>query len=1194
MKLRLLLPLLSILLLVVSSPAWSQFAQRGGIEGTVLDPSGAVLPGAQITLLDLAQNQTREMKSDAVGHFEFSNLTAGQYQLTAVLQGFDTTKSAPVAVNIGGISHYDLKLKTGSVQQSVTVSEESVGLETDKISIDTNVTTQQFEDLPLNGRNFTSIAALAPGVSTYPQANINPGGTYSVGAMFAMGGTQFTVGGAFQGSRDSGFYVNGVNINDNYESSISYEPSAEALGAGTLQVSDFSAAIGHDIAALTMQTKGGSSQFHGEAYDFFENTDLNAVNPWTHANQIITGTPAEKPILHRNQFGGNLGGPVFIPKLLTGLRDKVFFFANYENLIEADGNQQISTSVPSAAERTGDFSELLPPNPNPIQLYNPYTTTYLPDGTSTRQPIPGNRLDLATKPDGSPLIDPNAANIMNALWPLPNIPNTPSNEVNYVTYQSRGISNYHLDTRFDAKITNSDSMFVTWSKSNGSNTLNGGIQPTPLYNFPVADQSSLVTVNYVHIFTPNLTNEFIFGIGDGALVTMSASQFSYYNSSNNPLNTLFQNTGDGITKGVFAVNVSNPDGSGYATPGIGEVFRAENESYQVSDNVDWVHGRHSISAGLNFFRKSEIDWDIQRNVSFGGFSTSGGDLGYIGGDRIADLLMGLPSNLWVRYAISGGNATSPNYNIIFPSWGMYVNDKFRWTPKLTISAGLRYELSIPDYTPDPAIAPCCAIYTATSDGGILQYPGIAPGLSNHYLSATKADFAPRVSIAYSVSPRTVVRAGYGIFYDTGASQISNNVGNAIYGTSAAVNYSVNNTTLGAPPDTPVLNLSNIFPAPQTTTLGTFPVSTGKGQGYEGDGQYSSITYYDQKSTPLPYYERMMVDLQQQIGGHDVFTLSYAGAQGRRGQNEENINLPAYQTGWAFGGGVGDPTFNAARPNNAGRFGDIYVLRPRLNSFYNAMIVQYRHDFSQGFQVTSNYTWGKTVSDYPWVNTLGNNGTSGGGIGGLQYPNLYNRGESNQSHRHRFVFSGIWQPKYGDSWAAWMKVPLAGWRLSGIMTLESGDALTVVNGGPGTACSTSDAGTALCPTGYGSSAQDGAGFDELNVSGNPNTVSHGSKTFSRQFDISKFSVPAMNTRGNSGLGTVRGPGQNNVDLSLSKIFPIYERLHLEFRADAFNAFNHSQWTGVNTTYPSGSAQYPFGQVNSAREARIGQLAAKIVF
>ena len=1188
------------LLFVCSGRSYAQFAQRGGVEGTVFDSSGAVVPGAQVRLLDLAQNQSRQITTDAAGHFEFDNLIAGQYQLTAAHEGFETEKSQSVAVNLGAVDHYDFKLHTGSVRQSVTVSAEEGGLETDKVSVDTNITTQQFEDLPLNGRNFTAIADLAPGISTYPQLNINPGGTYSVGAMFAMGGTQFTAGGAFQGSRDSGFYVNGVNINDNYESSISFEPSAEALGAGTVQVSDFSAAVGHDIAALTMQTKGGSSRFHGEAFEFLENTALNAVNPWTNANEIITGTPATKPVLHRNQFGGNLGGPVYIPKVLPWLRDRLFFFANYEDFIEHDGSQLVTAQVPSSAEIGGDFSELLGNNPNPVQLYNPFYTTYNSQGVSSRPPIPNNRLDLATKPDGSSLIDPGAAAIQKALWPLPNVPNTPSNEVNYVAYQSPGISNYHIDTRFDARITAKDSLFVTWSKSNGSSTLTGGIPPSELYNFPTQDQAYLVTVNYVHIFTPQLTNEFIFGIGDGALVTLSSSQFGWYNSAANPLNSLFQNTGTGLTKGVFAVFAGN-----YAAPGLGEAFRAENESYQYSDNLDWVHGRHTLTAGFNYFRKSEIDWDIQRNVNFGGFSTSGGDLGYVGGDAMADLVMGLPNNLWVRYNINGGNATSPNYNIVFPSWGMYVNDKFRMTPKLTVSAGLRYELSIPDYTPDPAVAPCCAIYTATPDGGVLKYPGIAAGLSNRYLNTPKLDFAPRIGIAYSVNPQRVIRAGYGIFYDTGASQISNNVGNAIYGTSAAVNYNVNNTTLGEPPDTPVLNLSNIFPVPQTTTLGSFPVSTGTGQGYEGDGQLTGITYYDQKSVPLPYYQRMMLDVQQQVGAHDVFTLSYAGAQGRKGQNEMNINLPPYQTGWTYGGGVSDPTYNAARPNNVGRFGDIYVVRPRLNSFYNALIVQYRHDFSNGLQITSNYTWGKTVSDYPWVNNLADNGASGGGAGGaqgiaiggpssgFQYPNLDSRGEANQSHRQRFVFSGIFAPVYGQQWNEGLKAAFTGWRLSGIVTMESGDALTVSNGGPGVACPANLAGSSVCPSGYGSSAQDGAGFDELSISGNPN-IGHFSKTFSQQFDTSKFSLPPMNVRGNSGLGTVRGPGQNNTDLSLGKTFAIYESLHLEFRLDAFNAFNHTQWNGINTVFPSGSSQYPFGQVNGAREARIGQVAVKLYF
>jgi Carboxypeptidase regulatory-like domain/TonB dependent receptor len=1183
---------LFLVLLIATASGWAQFAQRGGIEGTVFDNSGAVVPGAEVTLLDTAQNQTRQIKADSAGHFEFDNLTAGQYQLTAVMQGFQTNVSGTVTVNLGGNTHYDFKLHTGSVQQSVTVSGETNGIETDRTSLDTNVTARQIADLPLNGRNFTSIMALAPGVSTYPQANINPGGTYSVGAMFAMGGTQITAGGSFQGSRDNGFYVNGVNINDNYESSISFEPSVEALGAGTVQVQDFSSAVGHDISALVMQTKGGTNQFHGEAFEFMENDALNATNPWDKANQIIAGVPAVKPTIRRNQFGGNIGGPVYIPKLFPEMRNKFFFFANYENFIEHDGNQLVTASVPSAAERTGDFSELLGSNPNPVQLYNPFFTTYDVNGVSSRPAIPNDRLDLATRPDGSPVVDPGSTAILNALYPLPNIANTPSNQINYVAYQTPGFSNWHIDTRFDARITAKDSVFVTWSRSSGLSTLTGGIPPFELHNFPNQDQAYLVTANYVHLFTPNLTNEFIFGTGDGALVTMSASQFAYYNGSDNPLNTLFQNTGTGITKGVLAVEPANPD-STYATAGAGEVFRAENESFQYSDNLDWVHGRHSISAGFNYFRKSEIDWDIQRNVTFGGFSTGGGAQGYAGGDDMADLVMGTPQNLWVRYTINGGSPTAPDYNIIFPYWGFYINDKFRINPKWTISAGLRYDLNIPDYTPNPSIAPCCAIYTATPDGGVLKYPGIATGLPVHYLSASKKDFAPRISIIYSPTPQTVFRAGYGIFYDTGASQISNNVGNAIYGTSASVNYNVNSVTLGAPPDTPVLNLSSIFPAPLETTLGTFPVSTGPGQGYEGDGQLTSITYYDQKSVPLPYYQRMLVDFQHQLTSQDSFTISYAGAQGRKGQNEVNMNLPPYQTGWIYGAGVGDPTFNAARPNNVGRFGDIYVIRPNLNSFYNALIGQYQHQFNKGLQVMVNYTWGKTVSDYPWINTLAANGTSGEGVSGFQYANLYDRGESNQSHRQRFVYSWIWGPLYGSNWPGWAKIAFTGWRLSGIGTMESGDALTVQNGGPNTPCPVADAGTSRCPSGNGSSAQDGAGFDELNVTGSPN-IGHFQKTIFRQFNTAAFSVPAMNVRGNSGLGTVRGPGQNNLDLSLAKTFNIYRTLHLEFRADAFNALNHSQWTGINTTYPSGSTQYPFGQVNAAREARIGQLGAKLVF
>lgn len=1204
MNRRILLPWFCLLLLLVSGNAWAQFAQRGALSGTVFDASGAVVAGAQITLLDVAQNQTRQIKADSAGHFEFDNLAASQYQLTAAGPGFQTEKSEAITVNIGAVAHYDFKLHPGSEQQTVTVTAEAGGLETEQTSVDTNITARQFEELPLNGRNFTAVAALAPGVATIPQPNINPGGTYAVGAMFAFGGTQFQTGGSFQGSRDNGYYVNGVNVNDNYESSLSFAPSTEALSTGTLNVSEFSAASGRDISSLTIQTKGGSSQFHGTAYDYLENDALNAFNPYDHASELITGQSVQKPVIKRNQFGGNLGGPVFIPKLFPDTwKKKFFFFVNYEDLIEHDAGQPIQTSVPSAAERTGDFSELLCTNSNfnnsqcaPTQLYNPFFTTYDASGNSSRPPIAGNRLDLATRADGvTPLIDPASAAYLaqGVLWPLPNLPMIPSSEVNYVAYQAPSITNSHLDTRFDATITSKDSIFVTWSRSIGSSKIAGGIPPGQLHNFPNKDQGYLITTNYVHVFTPHLTNEFIFGFGDSFL--LAAGNLSYFNSASNPLNQLFQNTGTGITKGSFGVYVGS-----YTPVGANESFRAENQSLQFSDNLNWVLGRHTLAVGFNYFKKSEIDWDVARNVNFGAtggnypyypigvntraFSGGGFNQGYIGGDNIADLVMGLPSDMQPRYTITGGDATAPDSPKIVPYWGFYVNDKFRISPKLTVSAGLRYDLAEPLYTPNF----CCPIYTPTADGGILQIAGLAQGVPLHYLKAHKLDFAPRLSIAYSPNPKTVIRAGYGIFYSAGATQISHQEGQGVGG---AVNYDVSYVALGLPPDTPrpdIFGLSNIFPADQSTALGVYPVSTGKGQGYFGDlstgTAWSSVTYFDQKSFALPYYQRMLLDVQRQVGTHDVIILSYAGAQGRKGQDTANFNLPPYQTGWI--NGAGSDAYNAARPiqsTPAGRWGDTLVWRGKDNSFYNALIVQYRHDFSKGLQFTSNYTWGKTVSDYPYSNILNQN--TNGGANGFQYPNVRSRGEATFSHRNRFVFSGIWGPQYGKSWPLWAKVPATGWRISGILTLESGDALTVQNGGGGN----------CLPDGVtcGTSANDGAGFDELLVSGNPN-LSHGDKSFFRQFDASKFTIPANNVRGNSGLGTVRGPGQNNMDLSLAKTFALYERLHLEFRADAFNALNHTQWNCVNTAYPSGNPEFPFGSVCGAREARIAQLAAKLVF
>jgi hypothetical protein len=269
------------------------------------------------------------------------------------------------------------------------------------------------------------------------------------------------------------------------------------------------------------------------------------------------------------------------------------------------------------------------------------------------------------------------------------------------------------------------------------------------------------------------------------------------------------------------------------------------------------------------------------------------------------------------------------------------------------------------------------------------------------------------------------------------------------------------------------------------------------------------------------------------------------------------NLPAYKVGWPS-----QSAFNAARPNNIGNFGTIYTNHPGLNSFYNAGVISFERRMANDLQFIAHYTFSKNVSD----------------TSGWDYNVRLGRGESSTSHRHRFLASAIYQPRYGTQWNRLLKDVATGWEISTIVNLESGNTYTPYNN-------------------TGSSAFDFDGPDLLNMDRNPN-IGHFNKAFSQQFDTSAFSVPANFVKGRSATGVIRGPGQLNADLSAAKTFALNDFLHANVRADLFNAFNHSQWTSVCSTDPScfdaSGNQVPFGQVLSGREGRILQLGAKLAF
>jgi hypothetical protein len=1157
--------LLSILFALTLS-SFAQFSQRGSIGGVVTEASGAVLPKASVTLLDLGRNQTSTTTTDASGHYEFSQLLPGSYQVSVESAGFKKSVSESLQVSPQSSLRYDCQLQVGAVSEKVEVTTAAPLLETETADLDQNIDQAQMASVPMNGRNWTSLTELTPGVSTSPRNNINLGGTYEVGASYTSGGADYTAGGNAEGSRDNGYYVNGVNANENYISGSSFQPSAEAISEVKVGIADFSAEYGRDFTNLSATTKSGTNTFHGQVYEYFENDALNALVPINKAQGLDT-----KSAYRFNLYGGGLGGPIYIPKVLN-LKDRAFFFVNYERNPHSLAGGNNLAIVPSNLERGGNFGEVCtgPINagtfdPSGVcsntsgQLYNPYTSN----------PIPFNNLVTAGLFNAATASDQVKGLI--SLFPQANLtPTVANNGANYQFQSRQSVTPYHWDSRFDFRISSKDSVFVAWSQYSGTPNNSGGLVPNLSQgNADVSDKSHVVTIDEAHVFSPHLTNEFIFAFGSGALQTLSPAEIAYANSAANPFNTIFQNTGTatGGNTGILGLNIFNY-GPLFTQPSVGneEYFLASNNSRQFSDNLNWIHGRHTMTFGFLYIRKGEEDFDNVRYVAYGCAPTpfaycNGGPQLFtsnqgVGGDAFAEVEMGLPSVIHQRYSYTAGGPFAPEPNVIIPYYGGYFNDKVKITESLTLSFGLRYDLPIPIFATNNL---CCALYQASSD--TLAIPGIAPGLSQHYASAPKHDFAPRLSLAWQVRPKLVIRAGYGLYYNSGASQISNVLGSALYGgvPGGFVGNEIDNSTPQEALQSP------IFQASQQVALGTYPVPTGPGQGYYGAGAYQTVNYADQQSFRTPYINRYLLDIQQEVARNSVITLSYLGATGRNGWYLNDVNAAPYQTGWPS-----IDAYNAARPYNSGRFGDIYVQRAGLNSNYNAGIVKFQHQMTHGLQILTHYTYSKT---------LGDRGITGQGTQdtGYNYPQniIPTYGEETYSHRHRFLFQTTYAPIYAQRLPSYLRPVLGDWRVSAIVTLESGDALTVYNGA-------------------GNQANDFAPFNglgNLNMLRNPN-FSHSNRTFEEYFDTSAFVVPPDNVQGTAAPGVVRGPGQNNWDISFGKNIAIHENLHIEFRTDMYNAFNHTQWNQVSTQLNGDTGA--FGQVTGSREGRIIQLAGKVVF
>jgi hypothetical protein len=1133
-------------LILVTGAAFAQFTLRGSISGVVTDSSQAVVPGADVTLSDVDRNQNVTTKTNAEGYYSFTNLTSGRYQVGIEQPGFKRAVSDAVTLATQQNVRIDLSLQPGGVTETVEVRSGAAPLiQTEQSVVGQVVERDMVSVLPSLGRNFTAFAALAPSISTFPRDN--NGDTWSVGGHHAIGGVNYVAG----GGGDNGFYMNGVNINDNWVGGTSYEPSMEAISEVKVDVANFSAANGRDISTFTVVTRGGTNALHGSGFEYFQNSALNAWKPY---DKVVMEEGQKKNVLQRSQFGGNLGGPVYLPKIFNG-KDKAFFFVNYEGTRENRGGASALYRVPTEAERQGDFSELLrrfPGDPNYV-LYDPWSTRIDENGNSIRTAVPNNDLRNIRRPDGSSALNQDATAML-AMFPLPNGYSNPANPAdlsNYRTFAARGNDSYRLDVRGDYRFTANDSVYVNVSRSHGLDHNTGGLIPELTAN--VDDSSHLITANYARVFSPSLTNEFIFGIGKGSLYNVDQGVRDYMHQTDTLRNKFFKNIGSGEDVGYHSIDFWSND---WSSVGQGEVFMASNPTLQFSDNMSWVKGSHSLKFGFNYFRKEEVDWDYIRTVSFSDqFTRAGSADGGRGGDAMASFILGLPSAILQRYQFTGGQ---PELNMVIPYWGFYGEDKWQVSPKLTVSLGLRYDLPVPLYSGNSYGN---AIMDFSYPDWQLMIPGRASGLPQKYVPSDKNNLAPRISVAYRARESLVLRASYGLFYMAGMTSAGGSMlDNAFGSVPGYVGDYYDNARGGVHDDLPYLQFSDIFPQPASFKLGTYPVSTGEATGYFD--YPADVRLVDKQSNVTPYYQRYLVEVQKGIGANMALSLSYLGGRGTKLPYYQNVNQPAYQTGW-----TSSDVYNEARPNNSGRFGDVRLLRHGLNSFYNAMTVKLQSNLSKGLQFVTHYTFSKTVADYNEFSPeqFGFNRST------WDWNRSLGRGEAEYSHPHRFVAALTYKTPWGQNLHRLAKAFVWGWNVSAITTFESGNALTVWNGV--------------------TEARDGEP-NMPNVNGNPN-LAGGDRTFGRYFNTSAFSAPDQDVKGNAGTGIVRGPGLNNWDLSFSKTFKPVERFGVEFRSDLLNAFNHAQWSSIDTNFTD-SPSSTFGWVTNSHEGRIVQMGLRLTF
>jgi hypothetical protein len=1094
-----------------------QSTNQGALVGTITDVNGGVVPSVRIAVLNVETGIARTVTTDEQGNYRVVFLIPGNYRISAEQSGFNRVE-ANVVVHVSELKRVDLQLAPGDVNVSVTVSDDDVrSVNTDTPTIGQVIDERSIQNLPLNGREFIALAALVPGAET---GNTKRGSVASRGVSVGFNGAR---------AGNNAYYVDGADSTDVTRNQLISSPALDAIKEFRVETNLYSARYGRaGGGVINVVTKSGTNEFHGSLYEYHRNKALDASPYFDHRPYEVRA-----PYLF-NQFGGTIGGPVTLPRFgeggpaLKSFRNQTFFFFSAEGYRQKKPGQLMETFAPTAKERAGDLSETINPfSGKKVVLRNPFTGQIIPDSK-----IPPELIN----PVGKRLMD---------LWPQPNYFGDPF--LNLRLFRSGTSTQNKWLAKIDHHLSSKSTLEFSYNFGDYDNAIPDN---TVFGDKDFLQHDRVLVASFTHVFSTNVVNDFLFNytrFDTGLDFVLNdknyANEFGLWTGKQNP-----------DAKGSPRVLMYTV---GYRTFQIGSSGPDVrfNRNYYAKDDLVWVKGKQTLSIGGDF-KRQDSNWLIN-NATLGeyDFGILDGQPGLdflfgVTGSTFAQLLMGVDA--LTKYDVSQGDASKLRRN----TFGLYFQDDWRVSPRLTLNLGVRYDYEAPfseisnrfltlDYQTG---LPRYAKGAPADLLSLLKFPFESDG-PNRPFEPSKLDFSPRFGFAFRPfrDNKTAIRGGYGIVY-TSENAYTTTYGSWVVPFSGTYEY--NPKAFYWPDKQDHFVTIDKEPYGFQSRIGAHP------------GTFFPTT----PEYPSGYVQQWNLTASREMAWGISAEVSYVGTRG--------VNLNGVTTLSSYA-----PSVDALVKKNVPGWPSIGLRTKGFNSKYNSFQAKATKRLSSGLSFIGAFTWAHALAE------ASNDDVNENSIVDFDLLGIFTKrtwSNADFDIRKRLTVSGIYElpvgrgQRFGQNWNFLSNSILGGWSLNYILTLQDGRPYSVRTAAlniPDRICNGNLPSGERTPERWY----------------NPSCfVNHPAATV-----VDKNGVPrTIFLQGNASANIITGPGLSTLDFGLHKQFKLTEGARVEIRAEAFNIFNHPNLIGPSGNFflntPTG------GRITSATDNRDIQVAIRLNF